>query len=131
MNEEREQVYYSPSGFTGRSIVFGIIVALISAWIVSDASWIKIIIVVLFAGIWTFGLSFMQATNIEYGVIFLMGLVIVAALYILGHPEFLWPYVITVFIGSLNGIMGRTGRKAWERDQLNRKESDVQREEGL
>jgi len=123
MSTDEKQIYYSATGFLGRSIVFGVLVGFFTGWNVSDASLVKIIVVVLFAGGWTLGLSILQVTNIEYGVIFVLGVLISVALYKYGHPEFLRPYLIAAFIGSVNGILGRSTRRKWEINQLYGKEA--------
>jgi len=124
MSTDEKQIYYSATGFFGRSIVFSVLVGLFTGWIVLDASWVKIIVVVLFAGGWTLGLSIIQVTNIEYGVIFVLGVVITVALYKFGHPEFFCIYLIAAFVGSVNGVLGRATRRKWERSQLYGKEAE-------
>ena len=127
---DKEPTPYTETGFVGRSIIFAILVAGIAGWIVAEASWIKIIFIVLFSGVWTVGLSIHQATNIEYGIIFLMGLIIPVGCYVYGHPEFFWPYLLSSFIGSVNGILGRFTRENWKRHQLSIEEAQAQLTEG-
>ncbi len=126
MDTEKKPIPYKATGYLGRSIIFAVLVGGIAGWIVSDASWAKITVIVLFAGVWTLGLSILQATNIEYGILFIMGLLISGVFYWYGHPEFVWPYLLSAFIGSVNGILGRFALEEWKRYQLSIKEAQAQ-----
>lgn len=104
--EDTKEFIYSEQGFFGRSIVIGIITAGITLWLTDATGW-QAWAVAATAGFILLGISMIQATVIENGIILIMitGLVWFAST--TAHFGFHLSIIIAAILGALNGMAGR------------------------
>jgi hypothetical protein len=105
-NQDTEEFIYSEHGFLGRSIVFSLITSCLILWL-TDASAEKAWLVAGTAGFILLGISMIQATVIENGIILIMVISLVWFASITTQFGFHWSILIAAMLGAINGITGR------------------------
>ncbi len=105
-NQSSEDYICSDHGFLGRTIVFSLITSCLTLWL-TDASDEKAWLVAGTTGFILLGISMIQATVIENGIILVIVISLVWFASTTTQFGFHWSILIAAMLGALNGITGR------------------------